>query len=114
MFFKEEVQNLLHRITGGDHEKIFRYRKLGTKLEAPHYELLTDEELEKVFSEMEEKAKRSLKMPPLLKERDNAIKVLSKNPELQGFDTAKYVFTDITPGVTDAVRFTSRSLALSG
>ena len=110
LFFKEEVQNLLLRITGRDHGKIFRFRKLGTRLQAPDYKLLTDEELQQVIAETEEKANKNLKMPPLLKERDTRVKILARNPELQGFDTAKYIFTDITPGLSDVVSFFYRNV----
>lgn len=103
VFFRENVQDLLHRITGCDHEKIFRKRKIGAKLETPRYQLLTDEELAEAMAETEEKIKLKLKMPPLLDERDTTVKVLARNPELQGFDSAKYVFTDITPGLTVSV-----------
>lgn len=45
------------------------------KLEAPHSELLTnEEELEEILAEMKKKRKEEpdvLKMPPLLKEKDN-------------------------------------------
>ncbi len=109
MFFKENVQSLLDRLTGRDYDKVFQNRKLGERLEPPKYELLTQTELDKVVAEMEIKLKRKLQMPPLLKEREPVTKIMSKNPELQGFDSAKYVFIDISQGVADRVSLNLRT-----
>ena len=43
-----------------------------------------------------EEAERLLKMPPVLPERKPIDDVLSEDKILEGMDTAKYVFTDIT------------------
>lgn len=43
-----------------------------------------------------EQAKKLLKMPPVLPERKPIVDVLSDDEFLDGMDTAKYVFTDIT------------------
>nr|CAG4650383.1 EOG090X0AW0 [Sida crystallina] len=104
LFFNDEVQTLLTRLTGCSYEKVFKPRKLGTTLKAPKYELLTQEEVDTLMTEVEQKAKEKLKMPPLLSERKPIDNILSHNPELQGFDTAKYVFTDITYGVSNRKR----------
>nr|CAG4641935.1 EOG090X0AW0 [Eurycercus lamellatus] len=104
LFFKDEVQSLLHRITGRDYDKIFRNKKIGQQLEAPKYQLLTQEELDELMAVTEEKVKFNLKMPPLIKEREPVSNVLSNNPELKGFDTAKYVFIDVTLGVSNSKR----------
>ena len=92
------------RITGRDYDKIFKSRKLGQKLEPPKYELLTDEEISQLRAEIELKSQQKLKMPPLLQQREDIENVLAVNPEIQGFDTSKYIFTDITFGLTDRVR----------
>ena len=102
-FFKENVQTLLDRLTGRNYDKVFHNRKLGERLEPPKYELLTQSELDQMMAETEFKLKKKLQMPPLLKEREPVTKILSKNPELQGFDSVKYVFIDISQGVTDRV-----------
>lgn len=104
-FFKEDVQTLLDRLTGRDYDKVFHNRKLGDKLEPPKYELLTQAELDQVMAEVELKLKKKLQMPPLVSERKPVSKVLSKNPELQGFDSSKYVFIDVSQGVPDRVNF---------
>ena len=105
MFFKEDVQILLQRLTGCDFDKVFRKRKLGTKLQTPTYELLTEDEVDKLMEETRLKAKERLKMPPLLQEREPIKKVLARNPELQGFDNCTYLFTDISQGISDRVSF---------
>lgn len=52
---------------------------------------------------MEKKAETLLQMPPVVKQREPIQEVLSRDPALSGFDTCRYVFTDITYGVTDRV-----------
>ena len=78
-------------------------RRLGTKLQSPKYDLLTQEEIDKLMAEVEQKTETKLQMPPLLNEWKPIDNVLSVNPELQGFDTAKYVFTDISFGIPNRV-----------
>lgn len=104
IFFRDDVQLLLEKLTGCNYEKLFKPRKLGNKLSPPKYELLTQEELDKLMAEANQKAKLKLKMPPLLKERKPIEEVFARNPELQGYDTAKYVFTDISYGLSEKVR----------
>lgn len=103
VFFREDVQDLLQQITGRDFEKVFRNRKLGQRLQPPKYDLLTQAEVEKMMAVTEEKLKLKLKMPPLLNEREEVNNILACNPEIQGFDTAKYVFIDISQGVQEKV-----------
>ena len=55
------------------------------------------------MAEVEQKTETKLQMPPLLNEWKPIDNVLSVNPELQGFDTAKYVFTDISFGIPNRV-----------
>jgi len=45
-----------------------------------------------------------LQMPPVMEEREDCSEVLEADALLQGFDTCKYVFTDITFGVPDRER----------
>ena len=111
-FFDENIQQLLDRITGRDYDKIFRSRKLGQKLEPPKYELLTEDEINQLKVEFEMKASQKLKMPPLVQEREPINNILAVNPEIQGFDTSKYIFTDITFGVSDRVSFLSLTLLI--
>ena len=39
-------------------------------------------------------------MPPVMEERNPLGRVLEKDEQLVGFDTCKYIFTDITYGVS--------------
>jgi len=103
LFFRDDIQTLLRRITGCNYDKIFQPRRLGTSLQSPKYDLLTQEEIDKLMAEVKQKTETKLQMPPLLKEWKPIDDVLSVNPELQGFDTAKYVFTDISFGISNRV-----------
>lgn len=79
-------------------------KKLGRELEKPVYQFLTNEELEEAREEMRKKALEKLQMPPVMEERNLLGQVLERDPQLTGFDTCKYVFTDITFGVPDRSR----------
>merc|ERR1719188_452732 len=68
---------------------------------------MTQQELEEAQQEVEEKMTKKLQMPPVMDERDAASKVLEEDAMLQGHDTCKYVFTDITFGVPDRQRLVS-------
>uniref|UniRef100_A0A4W5P814 Mitochondrial ribosomal protein S22 n=1 Tax=Hucho hucho TaxID=62062 RepID=A0A4W5P814_9TELE len=93
-FMDAEVQDILTRITGLDLEKVFRPIK--QELKPPTYKLMTDAQLKEVTQSAREQAQRLLKMPPVLPERKPINDVLSEDKILEGMDTAKYVFTDIT------------------
>lgn len=51
-----------------------------------------------------EQAKKLLKMPPVLPERKPIDDVISVDTILEGMDTAKLVFTDITFNIPNRVR----------
>ena len=44
-----------------------------------------------------------MQMPPFMKPWQDKLKVVSDDPKIDGHDTAKYVFTDITYGIKDRV-----------
>ncbi|XP_042342347.1 28S ribosomal protein S22, mitochondrial [Plectropomus leopardus] len=102
-FTDPAVQDILTRITGLDLQKVFR--PLKQKLEPPTYKLMTDQQLEQAIELATEQAKKLLQMPPVLPERKPIIDVLSDDKFLDGMDTAKYVFTDITYTVPHRERF---------
>jgi len=104
LFFDTEVQSLLTKMTGLDFEKVFRRRKLGKDPERPIYMFMTGEELEEATLVAKNKAENILKMPPVMEERIRSAKVLEEDKLLTGFDTAKYVFTDISFGISDRSR----------
>ena len=63
---------------------------------------MTEEELQEAREEARMKADRKLQMTPVMEERDStSSETLELDPQLAGFDTCKYVFTDITFGVPD-------------
>ncbi|KAJ0022425.1 hypothetical protein NQD34_009915 [Periophthalmus magnuspinnatus] len=102
-FADPAVQDILSRITGLDLEKVFRPIKQELKL--PEYKLMTDEQLNQAMKQATEQAKKLLTMPPVLPERKPIDDVLSEDPILDGMDTAKYVFTDITYNIPHRERF---------
>lgn len=104
MFFDPSVQKLLLRLQGSDYAKVFRKRKLGVNPQRPIYQFMTQEELEAANDDMKKKAAKKLTMPPVMDERLDTPHVLETDRLLQGFDTSKYVFTDITYGVPDRER----------
>lgn len=60
------------------------------------------------FQEIEKSqklAEEMLQMPPVVPVRKEIDAVISRDPELTGWDKAKYVFTDITFGKTDRVSY---------
>ena len=99
IFFEQEVQNLLKRLTGLNYDKVFRARKLGKDPVRPIYQFMTEEELLEARDEAKLKAERKLRMTPVMEERSDTSRTLEEDPQLAGFDTCKYVFTDITFGV---------------
>ncbi|XP_057330569.1 28S ribosomal protein S22, mitochondrial [Microplitis mediator] len=104
VFINKDVQKLLKILTRPDLKKIYRQRKDGTPISAPQYKFMTDEELQEAFRKAREKVYEKLQMPPVVQKRKPITGILSKDPEIQGNDTAKYVFTDITYGVSSVDR----------
>ncbi len=99
LFFDPKVQQTLKILTGMKYDKIFRVSRLGKKLDPPSYTFMTDKELKRAQEEAKAKATQLLQMPPVMSERKDALKVLDKDDGIVGFDSAKYIFTDITFGV---------------
>lgn len=105
LFFKPEVQELLLKLTRIDLSKVFRKQKYGQELKPPEYKFLTTEEVEKLKEEAYNRAIKKMQMPPIVPARDDSkLEVLSNDKELLGHDVCKYVFTDITFGISDAKR----------
>ncbi|MEQ2317027.1 hypothetical protein AMECASPLE_038605 [Ameca splendens] len=102
-FADPAVQDILTRITGLDLQKVFRPIK--QELKPPTYKLMTDEQLEQALQFATEEAAKRLQMPPVLPERKPISDVLAMDKILDGMDTAKYVFTDITYNIPHRERF---------
>lgn len=105
-FFTPNVQNLLKRLTRPDFTKVFRKRNNQGlhALKTPKYKFLTKEELELEIAKANEKADVLLQIPPVLKIHKPIDEVLSRDPALIGYDTSKYLFTDITFGIANEER----------
>ena len=65
---------------------------------------MTTEQIQEEVETALQRAEVKLQMPPVMKIREEHVEVLSKDPALQNFDEADYVFTDITYGLNDAER----------
>lgn len=101
-FFNTEIQLLLKTLTRPDLSKIFKKRKLETKKTIfPKYKFMTDKELNEALEETQRKAQVLLQMPPVVPVRRPIDRVLSRDPALQGLETSRLVFTDITFGLKD-------------
>merc|ERR1719259_620500 len=85
-------------------DKVFRARREGRATERSLYQFVTDDELKKLQKEADQKAEQRLQMPPVMDARDPKGRVLETDPLLVGFDISKFVFTDITYGVSDRER----------
>jgi len=104
LFFDRDVQSLLTKLTGLSFDKVFHRRKLGKKPQRPIYMFMTEEELEEARDVAKNKAEKILMMPPVMEERTMSSKVLEEDDLLTGFDTSKYVFTDISFGISERAR----------
>lgn len=105
IYFHPEVQSLLKTLTRIDLSKVYRKRKLGgRKLALPTYKFVTNEELQELVEDANERVNEVLQMPPVLKQRAPIDHVLSQDPALQGLETSTYVFTDVTYGIADRKR----------
>lgn len=80
---------------------VFKKRKLGEKLEDPVYKFMTDQELKEAVEEAQIKANELLQLPPAIPAQSPMAKIISKDPALQGLETSKMVFIDITFGTKD-------------
>nr|CAI5851636.1 unnamed protein product [Callosobruchus analis] len=104
-FFNKDIQNLLRTLTRVDLQRVFRTRKLGQgRIHDPEYKFMTDEELQIALKEAQLKANNLLQIPPVVPIRKPISKILSQDPELQGLESSKMIFTDITFGVKDSDR----------
>ncbi|XP_031830182.1 mitochondrial ribosomal protein S22 isoform X2 [Nomia melanderi] len=104
LFFNNYVQRLLRSLTRVDEEKVFQTRKEGKRLKAPIIKFMTVEELEQAKRKANREMNLRLQMPPVIKMNDDEVKVLAEDHLLQGYSPSKYVFTDISAGVTNKDR----------
>ncbi|XP_023368835.1 28S ribosomal protein S22, mitochondrial isoform X2 [Otolemur garnettii] len=102
-FMDEEVQSILMKMTGLNLQKTFK--PAIQELKPPTYKLMTQAQLEEATRQAVEAAKVRLKMLPVLEERKPINDVLAEDKILEGTETAKYVFTDISYSLPHRERF---------
>nr|XP_005006765.1 28S ribosomal protein S22, mitochondrial isoform X1 [Cavia porcellus] len=102
-FMDEEVQNILIKMTGLNLEKVFK--PAIQELKPPTYKLMTQAQLEEATRKAVQAAKVRLKMPPVMEERAPINDVLAEDKILEGTETAKHVFTDISYNIPHRERF---------
>lgn len=104
LFFNENVQLLLKKLTKIDYDKVFRTRKLEKRLATPEFKFMTDEELKVAHKKAESRALQKLQMPPILPPRKPINHVYVVDKKMEGYSTNKYLFTDISFGRNDRNR----------
>lgn len=68
LFFNDDVQNLLKKLTRTNFNKVFRHRRLeNTKIEPPVYKFMSDDQLKSAIEEATQRADEMLQMPPVIK-----------------------------------------------
>ncbi|OQR69699.1 28S ribosomal protein S22 [Tropilaelaps mercedesae] len=102
LFLSKRTQVLLQQLTCTNIKRVFVPRK--KEHTPPQYELLTDEQYQKEVKKAICKAKKLTQMPPVLRMRKPCERVLQKDPELQGLNTSKFIFTDISFGYDETMR----------
>lgn len=58
--------------------------------------------------EVKEKSKEKLQMPPIVPLRTDLGQVLDVDRDLVGYSSSKFVFTDVTFGISDKVIYSVR------
>lgn len=101
-FLRRSNRDLLQSLTRLNIEKVFKSRP--TPSNSFSYHFLTRSEVKAKFDGSLRQARRMLQMPPIVKEEDNNIEVLSYDPALQGLETGKLIIADITFNIKDANR----------
>ena len=95
-------RRLLKSMTRLQLNKVFGQRQVAYN--RIQYEFLTTEDLKEKINDTFRRAKKVLKMPPVVAEEHRPIELVSKDPGLMDFDEGKIVITDITFGVNDRER----------
>uniref|UniRef100_A0A915PWH7 Uncharacterized protein n=1 Tax=Setaria digitata TaxID=48799 RepID=A0A915PWH7_9BILA len=103
LFTRSDIQSLLKRLTGLNLEKLFRNRPT-TQPQRAHYALMTDETYQRTLKNMKEIGANFLQFVPILEPRCSTPIILAKDPEIEGFDNSKYIFTDLSFGFGIQVR----------
>lgn len=89
-------------LTRLDIERVFQSRP--TPFNKFSYHFLTRAEVRAKLDGSLRSARRMLQMPPVVKEQEDKIDVLSRDPALLGLETSKLIIADITFNIKDADR----------
>lgn len=101
-FMEKQNRELMFSLTAMQIDRVFQIRP--KPYERPTYQFLTVEQLKAKFDGALRTAKRLLLMPPIVPIAHDNIQILSKDPEIQGYSEAKFVFTDTSLNVPDRDR----------
>ena len=67
--------------------------------------MMTDRDLQMSLDRVNKRARKLLQLVPFVAPyEEKTVDILSKDPELQGYDTSPVIFTDISPGANDRNR----------
>lgn len=99
---EKQNRELMYSLTAMQIDRLFQIRP--KPYERPTYQFLTAEQLKVKFDGALRTAKRTLLMPPVVPIVADSIRVLSKDPEIQGHSDGKFVFTDTSLNVHDRDR----------
>jgi len=103
-FLKKDVQRLLYRMTGLDSQRLTERSNMTQMLELPIHRFLTVEEFEIERTRGFLRARKKLKIPPVMAPRKPGGDVISQNSQLDKLLEHKMIFTDITYGLKDRDR----------
>ncbi|XP_063701459.1 small ribosomal subunit protein mS22 [Culicoides brevitarsis] len=101
-FIDPQVQKLLKSVTGINYDKIFS--KLSKKENLVDLQFMTAEKLQKQVKVAHHRAQKLLQMPPIVKVHEENLRIISQEPEMDGFSDSKYVAIDISFDVKDTKR----------
>ncbi|XP_073530533.1 small ribosomal subunit protein mS22 [Phyllobates terribilis] len=102
-FSDPEVQDILRKMTGLNLQKVFQ--PITQVSRPPTYKLMTQQQYDEALQKAVVAAQQYLEMPPMPSEREPIDETLAVDEILDGTDTAKFVFTDITYSTPHSERF---------
>ncbi|XP_031616762.1 kinesin-like protein subito [Contarinia nasturtii] len=101
-FLQKTNRELMYSLTTLQIDRVFATQP--KPFERPTYHFYSAEEVKNKLSGALRQAKRLLAIPPILPIEEDNIQVLAKDPEVQGYTKAKFVFCDTTFGLKDRDR----------
>lgn len=99
---EKQNRELMYSLTAMQIDRLFQIRP--KPYERPKYQFLTAKQLKGKFDGALRSARRVLLMPPIVSITEDEIRVLSKDPEIQGHAEGKFIITDTSLNVQDRDR----------